>query len=78
MERAANGYVHAQGTDALRVDAQDAGAVLTDDLRARHAMCVVVEAQDGAPLGTVLERGGYQGEHEAGPSHLSSDIDGCR
>ena len=45
-ERAASGYAHAQGTEALKADAQDGGAVLTHDLRARHAMCVVVEAQE--------------------------------
>lgn len=45
-ERAASGYAHAQGTDALKADTQDGGAVLTDDLRAWHAMCVVVEAQE--------------------------------
>ena len=45
-ERAASGYAHAQDADALKADALDSGALLTDDLRARHAMCVVVEAQE--------------------------------
>lgn len=45
-QREASGYAHAQGTDALKADAQDGSAVLTDDLRAWHAMCVVVLAQE--------------------------------